>query len=144
VGQLIAFSRDYTLPTCTDPIASQASGQCMDVTGHELPHAPKLAANLMYEHSMALGSGTLTPRINIKYEGASWLSIFNLGDGDRQKAYARVDIGARYFNKGWWVDGWVRNVSDGKVKTSAGSNGTIFTAQYMPPRTYGVNAGMEF
>jgi iron complex outermembrane receptor protein len=144
LGQLIAFSRDYTLPTCTDPIASQAAAQCLDVTGHELPHAPKLAANVFYEHTFHLGSATLAPRINVKYESASWLSIFNLGDGDRQKAYARVDLGMRYSNKNWWIDTYVRNVTDGKVRTSAGSTGTIFTSQYLPPRTYGINTGMEF
>ena len=38
-----------------------------------------------------------------------------------------------------------RNVSDGKVKTSAGGGaGGIFTAQYKPPRTVGVNVGTDF
>lgn len=145
LGQLIAFSRDYTLPTCTDPVASQASGQCLDVSGNELPHAPSLAANVMYEHTFRLGGNTtLSPRINVKYESDSWLSIFNLGAGDKQKAYARTDIGLRYQAQGWWADAFVRNVTDGKVKTSAGSNGTIFTAQYLPPRTVGLNVGFDF
>jgi len=80
----------------------------------------------------------------VKYESASWLSVFNLGDGDRQKAYARVDLGARYATKSWYLDAYVRNAGDGKVKTSAGSTGTIFTAQYLPPRTFGANVGIDF
>ncbi|MBI5716142.1 MAG: TonB-dependent receptor [Burkholderiales bacterium] len=144
LGKLLAFSRDYTLPTCTDPIGSLASAQCQDVTGNEMPHAPRVAATVLYEHTVHLGSATLAPRLSVKYESASWLSVFNLGEGDRQKAYARVDLGLRYAEKGWYVDTFLRNAGDGKVKTSAGSNGTIFTAQYLPPRTLGVNVGMEF
>jgi iron complex outermembrane receptor protein len=144
IGQLLAFSRDYTLPTCTDPVASLASAQCLDVTGNEMPHAPKFALNLLYEHTVRLGNATLSPRVNLHYETASWLSVFNLGDGDRQKAYARADVGLRFRNNNWWVDAFVRNVSDGKVRTSAGSTGTIFTSQYMPPRTYGFNMGADF
>ena len=47
--------------------------------------------------------------------------------------------------KGWWADAFVRNIADGKVKTSAGLDGSgIWTSQYLPPRTWGVNPGVEF
>ena len=42
----------------------------------------------------------------------------------------------------------VAEVSDEKIKTSAGSSGSfanpIWTAQYAPPRTFGLNAGYNF
>ena len=155
--ELVGFSNDYALPTCTDPRALNVPGDpsrgyvsnnCLDVTGHEMPHAPRFSGTLLYEHTVPLdgaSSASLTPRISIHYQTASFLSVFNLGDGDRQKAYSRVDIGARYASKNWYVDGFVRNVSDGKVKTSAGggTNG-VFTAQYKPPRTVGFNVGTDF
>jgi iron complex outermembrane receptor protein len=158
LGELVGFSNDYALPACTDsralndpskpydPVTNKyVSGSCLDVTGNEMPHAPHFSGTLLYEHSMPVGEGTLAPRVSIHYETASFLSVFNLGDGDRQTAYARADIGMRYSVKSFYVDGFVRNVSDGKIKTSAGggTNG-IFTAQYKPPRTIGFNVGTDF
>jgi iron complex outermembrane receptor protein len=152
--ELVGFSNDYALPACTDPRALNVPGDptkgyvsnnCLDVTGNQMPHAPSFSGTLLYEHSMALGTGNLTPRISIHYQTASFLSVFNLGAGDRQDAYARVDIGARYNARNWYLDGFVRNLSDGKVKTSAGGGTSgVFTAQYKPPRTIGFNVGSDF
>jgi iron complex outermembrane receptor protein len=141
LGKLIAGTNDYTLPAC--PVAGIST--CLDVSGNTMPHAPKLATTVQYSHTFTLADGTLTPRISLRHESAQWLSVFNLGDGDRQKAYTRTDIGLRYAaSKGWYADAFVRNVEDGKVKTSAGLNGTIFNAQYMPPRMWGLNVGTNF
>ena len=86
LGHLIAGSNDYSLPVCTVPGISN----CLDVTGHVMPHAPKLALQMQYEHQFRLSNGdTVTPRASIHYETKSWLSVFNLGDGDQQKAYTR-------------------------------------------------------
>ncbi len=158
LGELVGFSNDYNLPTCTDPRAlanpslpydpvtnRYVSNNCLDVTGHEMPHAPRFSATLLYEHKMPFASGTLAPRISVHYETASWLSVFNLGAGDRQPAYVRIDLGARYTANDWFLDAFVRNATDGKIKTSAGggANG-VFTAQYKPPRTFGFNLGKDF
>jgi len=147
LGELVAASNDYQLPACFDPALG---GNCLKVTGNELPHAPKFSLQLQYEHQFRLGEGnTLTPRISYHYQTANWLSVFNLGEGDRQKAYSTADIGLRYnTKKNWYFDAFVRNVSDAKVKTSAGSAGSfaspIWTAQYIAPRTLGINAGYNF
>jgi len=147
LGQLVAASNDYQLPACTEP---NLTGACLNVTGNELPHAPKFALQLLYEHVFPLSNGDqVAPRISYHYQTANWLSVFNLGDGDRQKAYSTADISVRYTSrKNWYVDAFVRNVSDEKIKTSAGSSGSfanpIWTAQYAPPRTFGLNAGYNF
>ncbi len=148
LGQLVAASNDYALPVCFD---ATLGGNCVNVTGNELPHAPKFALQLMYEHTFPLSNGDqIAPRISYHYQTANWLSVFNLGEGDRQKAYSTADISVRYSSKkNWYVDAFVRNVSDEKIKTSAGSSGSyannpIWSAQYAPPRTVGVNAGYNF
>ncbi|SEL79427.1 iron complex outermembrane recepter protein [Roseateles sp. YR242] len=147
LGQLVAASNDYALPTCFD---TTLGGNCVNVTGNELPHAPKFALQLMYEHSFPLSNGdSVAPRISYHYQTANWLSVFNLGDGDRQKAYSTADISVRYSSqRNWYADVFVRNVSDEKIKTSAGSAGTfanpIWVAQYAAPRTFGLNAGYNF
>ena len=121
---------------------------CLDVTGNRLAHAPTFSATVQYEHSFHMGDGaTLTPRISLHYETESWLSIFNYGELDKQAAYTRTDIGLRYNSgKSWYVDGFVRNLENTNIKTSAAGGPTIATAvaQYMAPRTIGVNVGYNF
>ncbi|UOD27242.1 TonB-dependent receptor [Massilia violaceinigra] len=142
LGKLIGGSNDYTLPAC--PVAG--IDYCLDVTGNAMPHAPKFSMQLQYQHTFELAGGaTVVPRISTHYETASWLSVFNLGEGDRQKAYTRTDLGLRYTSNKWWVDAFVRNVADKNIKTSA-ANGFygIWVAQYLPPRTFGFNTGVDF
>ncbi|MGO4778475.1 TonB-dependent receptor, partial [Lysobacter sp. 2RAB21] len=92
---LYAGSNDYQgLPAC--PPESGISN-CMNVTGNELPHAPDFALTLIWEHEFHLGNGgTLTPRVTGHYETETWLSVFNLGNEDKQDAYARGDVSLRY------------------------------------------------
>ena len=147
LGALVAATNDYQLPPCS---VVGLGGNCMVVTGNELPHAPKFSLQLQYEHTFNLASGaTLAPRISYHYQTANWLSVFNMGEGDRQKAYSTADIGMRYSaKKNWYADVFVRNVSDEKIKTSAGSSvsfaNPIWTAQYQAPRSFGINAGYSF
>ncbi|WP_430388937.1 TonB-dependent receptor [Dyella sp. 20L07] len=151
LGTLIyAGSNDYQgLPACP-PQSGLAS--CMNVTGNDLPHAPNVSLTAIYEHDFHLGNGgRLTPRISAQYQSSQWLSYFNLGDGDKQKAYTRGDISLRYTEPGdkWWASVYVQNVADGKVRTSAGRflmpNGSFeYVSQYLAPRTYGVQLGVWF
>jgi iron complex outermembrane receptor protein len=151
LGSLIyAGSNDYGgLPAC-DP--ASGIGSCLDVTGNNLAHAPSATLTAIYEHNFRLANGgTLMPRISAHYESSSWLSPFNLGDGDKQKAYGRGDFMLRYApgQANWWAGVYVNNVSDVKVRTSAGRTSLgggqfIYTSQYLPPRTFGVNFGVDF
>jgi iron complex outermembrane receptor protein len=143
LGQLFGGSNDYALPPCPVP----GIGNCLDVTGHRLPHSPTASGTIQYEHTFRFGDGsTLAPRIKLHHETSSWLSVFNLGEGDLQKAYTTVDLGLRYTAaKDWYVDAYVRNAGDEKVKTQAqNAFGGVWQAQYMAPRTYGVNVGVSF
>lgn len=142
LGQLIGGSNDYALPACAVPGIST----CLDVTGNRMPHAPNVSLQLQYQHVFRLADGaSVTPRLSTHYETASWLSVFNLGEGDRQKAYTRSDIGLRYARPhALWLDAFVRNVGDTKVKTSAMNGFGAWVAQYQPPRTVGINLGYDF
>lgn len=143
LGALIAGSNDYTLPSPC--VAKPEFERCLDVTGNTLPHAPRFSTTVMYHHTFRLNSGaTLVPRITAHYETDAELSVFNLGPEDRQEAYATADLGLRYQNQGWWVDAFVRNVSDEKIKTSAFNGFGPWLAQYKPPRTIGINTGFDF
>ncbi|SFC72184.1 TonB-dependent receptor [Massilia yuzhufengensis] len=143
LGALVAGSNDYTLPSPC--VAKPEFERCLDVTGNTLPHAPRFSATLMYQHTFRLNNGaTLVPRVTAHYETDAELSVFNLGPEDRQESWASADLGLRYQNKGWWVDAFVRNVGDKKVKTSAFNGFGPWLAQYKPPRTIGINTGIDF
>ncbi len=142
LGVLLAGSNDYALPPCA---ANPALNSCLDVSGHTMPHAPKFSTTVQYQHTINMAEGKLVPRITAHYETATELSVFNLGEPDRQKAYITADLGLRYqSSKGWWADGFVRNVSDAKIKTSAFNGFGPWLAQYKAPRTVGINTGVDF
>ena len=142
LGALVAGSNDYSLPTCVvDPSIST----CLDVSGNKMPHAPRFSTTVQYQHTFNMDSGTLVPRVTAHYETDAELSVFNLGPEDRQDAYATADLGLRFQStRGWWVDAWVRNATDKKVKTSAFNGFGPWLSQYKPPRTFGVNTGFDF
>ena len=148
---LYAGSNDCAgFPACP-PTAPLAVGNCLNVTGNDLPHAPNVSLTGIYEHDFHLpNGGRLTPRLSAQYQSAQWLSWFNLGAPDQQKAYVRGDLSLRYSEPGdrWYVNVYVQNVSDDRIKTSAGSslvNGDlVYISQYLPPRTYGVQLGFWF
>ncbi|HET7332112.1 TonB-dependent receptor [Dyella sp.] len=151
LGTLIyAGSNDYAgLPAC--PPASNLQS-CMNITGHTLPHAPDASLTAIYEHDFHLPDGSrLTPRVSAQYQTMQWLSPFNLGAGDQQKAYLRSDFSLRYTEPQdrWYINAYVQNLSNGKVRTNAGRfvdpNGNfVYVSQYLPPRTYGVEVGVWF
>jgi iron complex outermembrane receptor protein len=142
LGHLIGGSNDYALPACSIP----GIGTCLDVSGNRMPHTPSASLQFQYQHTFRLADGaTLTPRLSTHYETASWLSVFNLGEGDRQKAYTRTDLGLRYNRPhSWWVDAFARNVANVNTKTSAMNSFGPWMAQYLPPRTIGINTGIDF
>ncbi|WP_026354704.1 TonB-dependent receptor [Massilia niastensis] len=142
LGRLIAGSNDYALPPCTvDPRIAT----CVDVTGNTMPHSPRFSTTVQYQHTFHLNNGgTLVPRVTARYETDVELSVFNLGPEDRQEAYGTADLGLRYQKDKWWVDAFVRNVNDKKIKTSAFNGFGPWLAQYKPPRTVGINTGFDF
>jgi len=147
---LYAGSNDYQgLPACAPQSGISA---CMNISGNDLPHAPDVSLTAIYEHDFHLGNGgRLTPRFSGQYQSDQWLSTFNLGAGDKQKAYFRGDLALRYTEPQdrWWAAAFVQNVTDGRVRTSAGRfampDGSFqYVSQYLPPRTFGVQLGVWF
>ena len=131
------------------PACSIPGTACATFTGNTLPHSPDFALQLVYEHDFHLGNGAqLDARVASHYETSSWLSLFNDGPGDQQKAYHRTDLSVEYKPGGdqrWSVELYVQNAEDGRVRTNAGATGTnIYTSQYMPPRTFGANFRVAF
>ena len=68
-------------------------------------------------------------------------------DARLQAAYSTADLSLRYEEgKGrWFVEAFVVNVGDQKVKTDASwVTGSTWTSFYNPPRTYGLRTQVRF
>ncbi|TWB19084.1 iron complex outermembrane receptor protein [Nitrospirillum amazonense] len=123
----------------------------VELKGNELPHAPALSGTVGYEHVFDLpNGGTLTPRVSTHFETRSYLSFFNAGTYDEQKAYTRTDLAVRYDAPSgkWSLEGFVQNVENANIKSNAGAFGgpatPVWTAVYQPPQTWGVRAHASF
>ncbi len=131
------------------PACSIPGTACATFSGNTLAHSPSFSTQAIFEHDFhMMNDGTLTPRISFHYETSSWLSLFNDGPGDQQKAYSRTDLSLTYRAPGekrWSIEAYVQNVEDGKIRTNAGATGdNIYTSQYLPPRTFGGNFRLDF
>lgn len=151
LGTLVyAGSNDYQgLPACAP---QSGIANCMDITGNDLAHAPTVSLSAIYEHNFVLPSGArVTPRFSGQYQSMQWLSPFNLGSGDQQKAYFRGDLSLRYTEPQdrWWISVYSQNFTNVKVRTNAGRfqmpNGSFeYVSEYLAPRTYGIQFGTSF
>ncbi|HLZ78723.1 MAG TPA: TonB-dependent receptor [Sphingomonas sp.] len=140
-----------------------------NLKGNELPHAPHFSATGTYEHDFLMANeGRITPRFTVHYETRSWLTYFNgdvasryadpvgkglLGtDFDKQKAYAKIDLGLTYAAPGdrYEIEAFSLNVTDKRIRTSAGVSGPtsglapVFLSNYEAPRTWGVRVRAKF
>ena len=142
-----------------------------NLTGNELPHAPRFSATASYEHDFEMANGgRITPRGTVHYETMSWLSYFNgdvasryapanqAGKGllgtsfDQQASYAKIDASLSYTAPGgrYMVEAFGQNLTDHHIRTSASVEGTsvglpaVFLSNYEPPRTWGVRVRANF
>lgn len=129
-----------------------------NLEGNRLRHAPRFSTTVAVEHDFALGNGRLTPRAQVHYQTTEYLSEFNdapsstqvpgsFTEARTQKGYATVDLSLRYEDaqSRWYGEAFVLNAGDKQVKTDAvWSPGSVWTAFYNPPRTFGVKAGYRF
>ena len=166
-------TRFKDLLTVNNGIYNNVPENIENLKGNELPHAPHFSATATYEHDFELANGgRITPRGTLHYETRSWLSYFNgdqiggyapenqagkglLGtDYDKQKAYAKIDLGLTYASPGdkYEIEAFSLNVTDKRIRTSAGVSGSVgtnvllsdFLSNYEPPRTWGVRVRAKF
>jgi iron complex outermembrane receptor protein len=118
-----------------------------DYSGNRSTQAPRWSFNMGYEHSFGLLGGTLTPRVQTHIETSSFYGIENFAY-QKQDSYSRSDLIVTFTpeSKKWSLQGFVRNIEDETVITSAVASTRFGTYSYgmAPPRTYGAKLTYNF
>jgi iron complex outermembrane receptor protein len=152
-----------------DVDSARANGQScgstaplVDVGGSVMKHAPSFAATVQFEHDIALGSGSLTPRASVHYEGKSFIGSGAFSQDvpghpgvKNQAAYSTVDLSLRFApnSKAYTLEAFVNNATDKAVKLDVNdlcgdlactSKQQLFGAFYNAPRTMGARVSMKF
>jgi iron complex outermembrane receptor protein len=130
------------LPGGCDPDTGPATASCVNVGGNAQTYAPELTLSAGVEYDIALGGGTLTPRIDYSHISETWATIFaNEALGDRLEARDIVNAQLTYDSgNGWKVQAYGTNLGDleyvGAVRANQRYAG--------PPRQYGVRLTRTF
>jgi iron complex outermembrane receptor protein len=142
--------------TATEPIppgypgydpASANNGQGFekDLSGHELPNAPKYTATITADYTIPLADNWLaTLHADLYRQSEAWWRIFNDPGYDKLKAYNNVNLAAIFSNddRGWQVMAYVKNVFNKDNITGAflNSDDTGLTTNVFlnEPRLYGI------
>ena len=83
LGRFFATDPRIASFTPCNPAAGPSSASCIDLTGHSQTYAPNFTFNVGAQYKFALGSDTLTPRVNFGYVSPQWATLFEnpaLGD----------------------------------------------------------------
>jgi iron complex outermembrane receptor protein len=83
LGRFFATDPRIASFTPCNPAAGPSSASCIDLTGHSQTYAPNFTFNIGAQYKFALGSDTLTPRVNFGYVSPQWATLFEnpaLGD----------------------------------------------------------------
>ena len=160
-GHVSALDAKYDdFLTCDSALLDCAvPANAVNLKGQQLPHAPKFATTVALEHELNVAGGKLTPRLQVHHQSRSKLGPFGemdarypaiaraTPDARFQPAYTTADLSLRYEEaKGrWFVEAFVVNIGDEKVKTDVSwVTGSTWTSFYNPPRTYGLRSQVRF
>lgn len=146
--------------TCDSALLDCAvAANAQNLSGQQMPHAPKFSTTVAFEHDFAAAGGKFTPRVQLHHQSRTKLSPFGemdsryaanaraTPDARLQAAYTTADLSLRYEEgKGrWFVEAFVVNVGDEKVKTDASwVTGSTWTSFYNPPRSFGLRTQVRF
>jgi iron complex outermembrane receptor protein len=110
-----------------------------DISGHYLPHAPRVTVKLQYAHDFGLPNGsTLTPSAASYWQSSNYLRPLNLPI-DYVGGYSKSELALTWIDPSthWTARAYVHNLEDKAVRNSALVALGYYFADYDPPRTYG-------
>lgn len=135
-----ADSRRVRTGIC-NPNTGPASGNCVNVGGNAQTYSPEMTFNIGLQYDIALGGGTLTPRIDYSHISDTWTTIFaSEALGDHLSSRDIVNAQLTYAQGDWEVQAFSTNLTDEEYVASVKS-GQRYAA---PPRQYGVRLTRNF
>lgn len=124
-----------------DQDSGPASGNCVNLEGNAQTYAPEMTLSLGVEYNIALGAGTLTPRLDYSHISESWASIFaNPALGDRLSERDIVNAQLTYETGDWRLQAYSTNLTDREYVASVKSGQRYAGA----PRQYGLRLTRNF
>ena len=145
-GNVSLLDAKFTAFTTSDP-ARPALG-VMDLSGNELPQAPRLTANAAAQYTFDLHQADLALRGEISGTSRVYFSAFNRNEVS-QAGYAKGNVLLTYSrNSGLTCSLWARNVTNrltvSSSQVSSGFLGFPIMGTFDPPRTFGASVGYRF
>jgi len=126
-------------------------GEINDLGGNTLINAPDWTINVMIEPwTWEVADGTLTPRLQFRYESSAFLRVHNQ-PFDKRDSFTKTDLSLNYQSADgrWYAQAFVNNLEDDSIITSQ-SAGTVIVgvgpshkANFAAPRTGGIRVGVN-
>jgi len=117
-----------------------------DITGNDLPHAPRFTARFEYSHDFRLeNGGKLTPKMAVYWQAKSYLREINLPI-DRIPSYTQSNASLNYEHPGghWNVAAFVNNIENKRIRNYALTALGRYFSDYHPPRTFGARISYRY
>ena len=122
-----------------------------DLSGNELPNAPRWTATITADYTVPLPNEWLaTLHTDLHWQAESWWRVFNDHEYNRLDEYFTMNLAAIFTNEdaGWNIMAYVKNVTDETAITGAflnsddtGLTTNVFT---LDPRLIGLSIRKEF
>ncbi|WP_395010280.1 TonB-dependent receptor domain-containing protein [Undibacterium sp.] len=151
-GHRQEFGAEACAPLYLGPDPSKRGRAIRDVTGNQLPMAPKYSYAIKYSHDFELENGwVLTPSIGMRYQSRMYFTVRNLNNrvlGDYQDAYTNWSAAVKLagHDDKWNVELWGTNLSNNIIKNwmGQGNAGDYTFNSYNPPRMFGLRATVNY
>ncbi|BCW90829.1 Vitamin B12 transporter BtuB [Alphaproteobacteria bacterium SO-S41] len=135
-----ADSRRARTGAC-NPTTGPGTGNCVNVGGNAQTYSPEVTFRFGIEYDIAVGNGTLTPRLDYSHISETWTTIFaNPALGDRLAARDIFNAQLTYAYEDWQVQAYSTNLTDERYVASIKS-GQRYAA---PPAQYGIRVTRSF
>jgi iron complex outermembrane receptor protein len=146
-GSVTALRAEYDAFDTVDPNNPQLGLQ--NLSGNQLTRTPELKASIGARYTLNTGFGPITAYVSYSWQDELFYRPYNT-DLDRVGSQGRSNARITWssLDAAWTVDAYINNIDDGddisnQVVASPGLGG-IVTAEYLPPRTYGLKVSYEF
>ncbi len=129
---------------------SQPAPRRADFSGCALARTPEWSFTTGYTHNFDLSNGAaIEAQVQTRFESGKDLEFHGFAS-NYQDSFTKTDLSLTYVApEAWRLQVYVRNLEDEAVKTVSNSNAqtgdsSIGTADYAPPRQYGVRLSATF